>query len=223
MKNINIYLIIGLLFILYLNMFSLREGFQNKSKQIILLGDSIFDNEKYVPENKSIESLLKERIGSVTVVAKTGSRVTNMDGQFNKIIKNDHFNSKDVYMFISVGGNDILTDRWPGLDSVGYSSEKNLERLFKNYTDNVLRIKNKFPEANIILSTIYFPTDKIYQQYYKNIKEWNKLVKDFGKKNNLSLLEVDQLLKSPEDFAHGIEPSVKGGELIVNGIMTKIK
>ena len=222
MRYRNLYLFIILLFILYCNMFSLHEGFQGRSKQIILLGDSIFDNEKYVPENKSIESLLKERKDSVMVVAKTGSKVTNLDGQFNKILKSDHFNSKDVYMFISVGGNDILTDRWPQLDSVGYSSDENLKRLFKNYSDNILRLKNRFPEARLFLSTIYFPTDKIYHKYYKNIKRWNTMVRDFGKKYNISLFEVDQLLKSPDDFTNGIEPSVKGSKIIVSAIEKKM-
>jgi hypothetical protein len=86
---------------------SLKEGLTNNDK-VILMGDSVLNNSNYVPLDKSVINILKTKTNNILNVAKDGATINDLYEQLDKIPMD--FNRADTYVFISVGGNDILNE-----------------------------------------------------------------------------------------------------------------
>ena len=76
-----------------------------KAKHIVLIGDSIFDNDYYVNEGESVVELLQrtlEHDDKVTLLAKDGDVTASVT---NQLIQ---FPNDATHVFVSCGGNDAL-------------------------------------------------------------------------------------------------------------------
>ena len=85
---------------------SLKEGLTNDN-YVILMGDSVLNNANYVPEGKSVVDILKTKLSNVLNVSKDGATISDLYGQLDKIPTK--LNKAETYIFISAGGNDILS------------------------------------------------------------------------------------------------------------------
>ena len=84
------------------------EPFNSDKQSFVLLGDSILKNDAYVSDGKSVENLLVERTnGKTTCLAIDHSKIVDIYSQVDKIP--DNLNSNLTTVFLSAGGNDILT------------------------------------------------------------------------------------------------------------------
>ncbi|QGZ38187.1 GDSL-like lipase/acylhydrolase family protein [Pseudoduganella flava] len=75
---------------------------------VVLLGDSVFDNARYVPQNSEVQAHLRERLGAVhrvTLLAQDGAVLANVPGQL-KAIKG--LAQPPSHLVISAGGNNVL-------------------------------------------------------------------------------------------------------------------
>ena len=74
--------------------------------------------------------------------------------------------------------------------------------------------------AKLVLFNVYYPPNK--SNYHSEIKKWNTNLDLEYKRNNknIHILNLAKLLKDPSDFVDDIEPSITGGEKIVNKIST---
>jgi hypothetical protein len=203
------YLLIGyfslsLLFIFIFNLtLNLKESMTNNDT-IVLIGDSILNNNMYVPIGKSVADNIKLIHGNNVIIgAKDGATIDTCYYQLNNII-----NSENYYLFISIGGNDILNNSYEKLNIDG-SDE--FEKIKKKYIDFINFIKKKYSKTKIYLLNLYFPTDEKYDKYKNIIIQWNKMISSISSEN---VLRLDNLLTSPSDFTHGIEPSAIGSEKI---------
>jgi hypothetical protein len=192
----------------------------SKVDNIIVLGDSIFKNNIYVDKNKSVEFLMHKNIDTnITFLAQDGATIDSVTNlQLSKIPRQTKHEL--TYMYLSVGGNDIL-------ESIFVFYDKNaIYEIIYDYQKLVQHLLNTFSHAFIKLCTIYYPVDKKYKKYHKIIKIWNNELKKLIAKHNtknLQLFETDKYLFSKKHFTHSIEPSDNGGKLLVKNIVNDIQ
>ena len=207
------FLFFGLFFFIYFNSFANRECFSNKLN-LIFLGDSIFKNDTYVSENKSVGDLLKKYYGSdiVKIYAEDGATIYDMPEQISSIKSKKKYNNNNTHIFVSFGGNDIIEN------FIDFVTGVTLEELFKDYKKGLFKLKTRLPDAKIHLATIYYPKDTPYYNYYNIIEAWNNKIMHYAKKNKLSVIRLDKFFKTQADFTHSIEPSFKGGNIILDRV-----
>ena len=189
------------------------ENFKS-SKKIILMGDSLFDNKKYV-KNDNVEEIIKNNKNiDLLFLARDDSVINNISEQKNKI--EETFNNENVDCFISIGGNDLL-NKYENNYNFNYQNgkEKELEIIWNKYEKTIIDLKkNKF---NIILLDVYFPPTM--SMYFDIIKKWNEKLYEFVENNNFKILKVSDLLKTKKDFIDKIEPSKIGSKNIAKAVM----
>jgi hypothetical protein len=222
MENFYLYIFILLCFIIavsYWNTYanSYKESFNSDKQNFILLGDSILKNDAYVSDGKSVENLLVERTnGKTTCLAVDHSKIVDIYSQVDKIP--DNLNSNLTTVFLSAGGNDILTHYVDqGNDSTDSSI---LGTMFAAYKKLIKSIQKKLPNANIVLLDIYYPDNMTYKQYHSIINEWNQMVYKYAAKNGISVLKISGVLTKPDDFSFGMEPSALGSRKLVDAILS---
>jgi len=201
-------------------MSSYIETFNSNKQTFILLGDSILKNDAYVSDGKSVDDLIKEKTNDKTIcLAVDHSKIDDVYSQIEKIPQN--LNTNNTTIFLSAGGNDILTHYVDQENDITDTSI--LTPLFSSYKNIIQNIKNKVPNANIILLDIYYPDSTSYKKYHSIISEWNNMIYNYASKpqNNIySVLKVSNILTKPDDFSFGIEPSAIGSQKIVDTILT---
>tara|TARA_Y100000992_G_scaffold300413_1_gene269031 strand:- start:1042 stop:1677 length:636 start_codon:yes stop_codon:yes gene_type:complete len=183
-----------------------KEG-MIENKKLILIGDSIFQNENYVEERESIEDLLQDK---ATVVAKDNAKILDVYDQLNFIPESENIETNVIV--VSAGGND--------LDYIykDLGKDENIDIIFNNYKELIMEI-NKKTKTQIVLSTIYYPTSKDYKPYLPIVKEWNQLVIDFANINNFGIFHLDKYVTKSSHFTQQIEPSKEGGKIIADKLL----
>jgi hypothetical protein len=194
-----------------------KEPFNSNKQSLVLLGDSILKNDAYVSDGKSVDILLKERINGKSIcLARDDSKIVDIYSQIEKI-PND-LNTNYTTIFLSVGGNDILTHY---VEQENNSKDSSiLKTIFSAYKKVIKSIRNKLPNANIVLLDIYYPDNIKYKQYHTIINEWNNMIYNYSNKNNCSVLKISGILTRPYDFSLGIEPSSIGSKKLVETILS---
>ena len=183
-----------------------KEGMM-VNKKLILIGDSIFQNENYVEDGESVEYLLQDK---ATVVAKDNAKILDVYDQINFIPESENLETNVI--IVSAGGND--------LDYIykDLGKDENLDNIFNNYKELIMEI-NKKTKTQIVLSTIYYPTSKDYKPYLPIVKEWNKLVIDFANINNFGIFHLDKYVTKSSHFTQQIEPSKEGSKIIADKLL----
>ena len=199
-----------IIYYLYWNSIINVEPFadKDKDKTIILLGDSILKNNKYVKDGQSVEDFLRQKmtkVNSVYCFAKDDSIIQDVYKQINRI-KID----RSSIIFLSIGGNNIL------------QGGESLSRIFKQYMELVDDIIKK-NDCKLILINLYYPTDIKYLKYYPSIQKWNEMLNIYVRDTKtvgqqIQVLDASAILTTPSDFTSEIEPSEIGGRKLANKI-----
>jgi lysophospholipase L1-like esterase len=196
------------------------ESFNSDKQTFILLGDSIFQNDAYVSDGKSVNNLLLERTNGKSIcLAVDHSKIVDIYDQVLKIP--DNLNSSSTTIFLSAGGNDILNHYVD--DNNDITNKTILGTIFAAYKNVIKSIKNKIPNANIVLLDIYYPENITYKQYHPIIKEWNEMIYNYAResKNNIKgVLKISGILTKSDDFTLGIEPSSIGSQKLIEAILS---
>jgi hypothetical protein len=204
--------------IIFVSYYNCTEGFSSNTKTYILLGDSILKNDAYVVNGNSVENILINRNANVQCYAQDHSKIVDIYSQIDRIPM--EFNSPNTLIFLSAGGNNILThyvDQNQDITDVSV-----LDSMFSSYKNLIKTIQIRVPNAKIILLDIYYPNSVTYRLYHNIIKEWNEMIYDFaGDLSNqiYSVMRISMYLTQNDDFSFGIEPSSVGGEKIANLIL----
>lgn len=219
MKNFYLYIFILLCFIIIVSYWNtyVKEGFNTDKQSFVLLGDSIFKNDAYVSNGKSVDELLIERTnGKTTCLAVDHSKIKDIYDQIDKIP--EYLNTSSTTLFLSVGGNDILSYYVEKTNDPSDTSF--LDTMFKSYQEVIKSIQKRFPNVNIVIVDIYYPDSSTYKKYHSIIHAWNTMIHDYARKNNLSLLKISRILTKPDDFSFGVEPSALGSGKLVDTILS---
>jgi len=190
----------------------LQEGLTNDDNStIILIGDSILNNTNYIlKEENSVPGLIKAKHSDTYVFAKDEAIISDCNAQIEEIPEAN--NTKDTYIFVSAGGNNILNNR-------NNISKEIVDSLFQQYSTLILSLKSKFPNTNIYLLNLYYPLDSTFKNLYVYIDQWNSLITEFAEKNGLKVIQTNKLLINNDDFTNSIEPSEQGGKKIADVIL----
>jgi hypothetical protein len=202
---------------------SFIESFSSNkiSRAIVLLGDSILKNNSYVPDGKAVDNILEERSLKndknieLYSLAENNSKIVDVYSQINKIPLD--INNKSTIIFLSSGGNDILSfyvDQQGDPTDTGF-----LNTMLAAYKKLIKSIQTRMDLCQIVLLDIYYPTSKQFAQYKPILEKWNSLIADYARENSFGLLQISQVVTSDDDFTLGIEPSEKGGEKIAQSIL----
>lgn len=194
---------------------SFIESFSS-NQTIVLLGDSILKNNSYVPDGKGVDNILQERSDkNVESIAENNSKIVDVYSQINKIPL--ELNNKTTTIFLSSGGNDILSfyvDQHGDTNDTGF-----LNTMMAAYKKLVKGIQTRMNLCQIVLLDIYYPTSNQFAQYKPILEKWNGLIAAYARENSLGLLQISQVVTSNDDFTLGIEPSEKGGQKIAQCIL----
>jgi hypothetical protein len=221
--------IIMLLFVLYISNFKVTNSFNDTftninekgtndngtNDNIVLIGDSILNNSAYVSQDKSVPDLLSKKMNGSTIYnfAKDGSTLNDCYTQLDKISL--ELNNSNTTIFLSCGGNNIL-------NNLGTRDVKSITNLFRQYSELIVSIKTRVPNASLYVLNLYYPTNGHYKSYYKTIEQWNTLLQDNASDLDYTLINLSSLLVLDEDFVYNIEPSFKGGQKIVDAISNTV-
>jgi hypothetical protein len=200
-----------------------KESFINK-KTIILLGDSLLNNSKYVPSGKSIYDLISiNNNTSINVInyAMDDASILNVYNQLNKI--SIDLNDSNTFIFLSIGGNDLLK-----IFSYSYSQsqsytdsdlDSDFYKMIEKYNVLVKSIESRLPFTNLILLTLFYPPDSnTFKDYYKYIEKWNNNIID----NYKNYIDLSTFINNENDVVETIEPSETGGKKIASRIYSYV-
>ncbi len=211
-NTISFLLIIIIFCCLFQNSTSI-ENLENNNA-VVLLGDSMYQNKKYVKREESVEYIIKKKVKKSIVLAKDNSMIEDLMEQYDKMPK--ELNNSNTYLFISIGGNDLLNSyEYNGVEIENYDV---LDKIFESYKDVVLRLYQK-TNCTIVLTDLYFIRGEDYKKYYLLINTWNNKLYSFCNENNFKLYKVSNLLIEKNQFINNIEPSFLGSKIIVDGII----
>jgi hypothetical protein len=216
--------IVGLLFIILLASFYSYYKFDHErerehfttDKNIVLLGDSILKNDSYVKQGKSVEDLIKEKQPNVSSFAKNNSSIVDIYEQLDRLPSD--LNKDSTIIFLSVGGNDIVTNYVDKETSV--ENKDPLNPMFSAYKKLVKSIQTKMDLSKLVLITVYYPTNMKFKQYKPILQEWNKLIDNYAREQNMEVVHIENMMVEPSDFSLSIEPSETGGIKIANNILS---
>jgi len=196
----------------------LIEKYTNQPISIILMGDSILDNSIYVEKSVGyyIEELISGSDDNLLCIAKDNSTIQNMIVEQLPQLNEDN-NNQQTYIFVSVGGNDILQKIV--YRNASQLSPDALNNIIANYEDCVMQLTTKMNKSNVILLTLYYPQSSYYRHFVPYLQEWNVHVKETSEKYNCSILDLSNFMTGTEDFSYDIEPSDIGGKKIADNIM----
>lgn len=190
-----------------------RETFATKTidntaeQTLILLGDSVLKNDDYVPPNENVQDVLRKSSPSSTGIfsfATDHAKINQVFEQIDNIPHNLNFPSTTV--FLSIGGNDLLSVQNPSLDP-----SKELKPMKSAYKTLLNALKEKLPDAQIVLLDVYFPQSTQYKNRYQLIEDWNAFLLGLGNEpGGPTILSISKLFTSPSDFTLDIEPSSEG-------------
>ncbi len=190
---------------------------------VVLLGDSIFDNQSYVqPGEPDVIQQLRERLPDgwrATLCAVDGNVTADIPRQLAGIPVDA------THLVISVGGNDAL-GQLNTLNEPAPSIAHALARLatiqdrfepsYRHMLDTVLA--RGLPTAVCTIYNGAFP-DPSYQRVASfGVTSWDDTIIRSAITHGLPILELRLICAEPTDYANPIEPSARGGAKIARAI-----
>lgn len=189
---------------------------------VVLLGDSIFDNERYTAGGPAVIRQVRSRLPAgwqATLLAIDGSVADDVPRQAGRIP------SDATHLVLSVGGNDAL--RESSIIETRVSSVGQALGLLANIADafgrSYLRAVEACAERGLPLSvcTIYngcFP-DAVFQRVVcVALMVFNDVILRTAIERALPVIDLRAVCATPADYANPIEPSSIGGEKIARAI-----
>lgn len=194
---------------------------------IVLLGDSVFDNCRYVPLGYDVEHQLRRLLGSdwaCDVLAEDGATTCGIVDQLAKVP------SSATHLVLSVGGNDALA-LLGLLDTPVKSSQQAFELLFAavekfsyDYRQAVRRCLRL--DKPMIICTIYqgnFSDERVKQTTSVALTAFNDAIYRAAGDYDISVMELRSVCDDASDFVEMIEPSRTGGKKIAQAIANAVK
>jgi lysophospholipase L1-like esterase len=192
---------------------------------IVLIGDSIFDNAAYVSGGPDVVTQLRRFLpagSSATLLAIDGAIINEVLSQLRNIPRDA------THLILSVGGNDVLahTDL---LDRRASSSAQVLGWL----ADAVEEFEERYRQLLITLMRLRLPLT-VCTIYNGNLEPsieriaatalavFNDAILRLAAEHSVQVIELRLVCTEPGDYANPIEPSVAGGAKIARAIVRAV-
>ena len=195
-------------------------------KNVVLLGDSIFDNKSYVSSGPDVVDQLKGDLPSgwtATLVARDGSTTVDIKSQL-KAIPQDA-----THLVVSVGGNNALGEKAMIEESA---------RSVAEVLDKLAKIKAEFAKSygamldGVLARKLPAAVCTIYEARYQDpttrqiagagLTVFNDVIMREAFARGMPVIDLRLVFDEDADYANDIEPSVKGGAKIARVIATLV-
>ncbi len=182
---------------------------QNESKKILFFGDSITAGYG-LDEEQAFPALIQERIDSLGWNFNAVNAGLSGETSAGGLRRVDWMLRQDFSIFVlELGGNDGLR----GIDLE--STKKNLEEIIE-------KVRNKKPDAKIILTGMQVPPN-LGPDYTSQFKE---MYPEIAEEKNVTLIPflLEEVGGNPElNQADGIHPTAKGHKIIAETVWETLK
>ena len=197
------------------------SGRPMNTPHLVLLGDSIFDNARYVPEGPPVIEQVREVLKPdwlATLVARDGDVVADLARQMTLIPANA------THLVVSIGGNDALSSEAvlsaPArsvIDALGHLAE--MRRRFQDAYRAMLGQLRHF-RLKTAVCTIYDAVPGLTPELQTALAIFNDTITREAKAAAMPVIDLRQVCVAPSDFSaiSPIEPSVAGGWKIAQAI-----
>ena len=194
---------------------------------VVLLGDSIFDNQAYVAPGPDVVTQLRRKLGAgwkATLLAIDGD-VT--EGVWRRQLAQVPQDAS--HLVVSVGGNDAL--RSAGLL---HEPARSMADAMTRLADTKDRFAAEYRQMAQALAARQLPTalctiyDANYPPPYSRLvvtglAVFNDVITRAAAARRFGLIDLRLICDEPGDYANPIEPSVQGGEKITGVIAAMVQ
>ena len=199
-------------------------------RSVVLLGDSIFDNQVYVePGGKCVAEHLRDRLSggwNVELRAVDGAVVTDVRGQLY-----GHPLPENAHLVLSAGGNDALghIDLLEG-EGAGRPFAQVLREVygirqtFRTAYDKLLELVTGMGRP-VTVCTVYNPAydDEEAQRLAETgLAFFNDVIMEETHRRGLSVIDLRHVCAERACFANPIEPGDLGGKRIAEAIARRV-
>ncbi len=194
---------------------------QREKYKILLVGDSVFDNVPYVDEGKDTVSALKRELSSIATVDSVAvDGYTTIEVLFQLVEGVLKDKPKYDFIFLSIGGNDLLVNQEVYLDpSIGPENKLDfLDKVGKRFNTIYSTLREMSDHVYWLgVYTPHFAPNMFDEDYIRLAKQ---AIQDVNRRFRLGvspkyMLSTSSILNKPEDFTQVIEPSAIGSEKLV--------
>ena len=193
---------------------------------VVLLGDSIFDNKSYVGSGPDVIAQLKGDLPpgwTATLAARDGSTSADIAGQLKAMPANA------THLVVSAGGNDALQEK-ALIEESARSVAEVLDKLAKikaafakSYAamlDGVLA--RKLPAAVCTVYEARYPDPATRKIAAAGLSLFNDVITRAAFTRGLPVIDLRLIIDADSDYANEIEPSVTGGAKIARVAATLV-
>ena len=197
-------------------------------KHICLVGDSIFDNDEYIPGEPGVIEQLRRSIPknwSAFKVAVDGDCIEDVPNQLENVP------THTTDLVVSIGGNDLMKFRHllaqvaqgAKLEDLIASPLTDFEIAYGWMLDRVLE-KGATVTACTIYTAIPFKEPEMRAYAPSAIGAFNMLILRIAEARKIPVIRLDLLCADDKDFSEmsPIEPSSQGGQKIVDAILETV-
>lgn len=190
---------------------------------LVLLGDSVFDNQSYVPGKRAVIDHLRASIApaeTVSLLAVDGDLSRHLPGQLKRLPPDA------THLAISVGGNDAL-ECLPILDrpvsgvmeALGYLSQ--IQGHFARHYTEAMEAVSRLNLPTTVC-TIYDDVPGLGAPLKTALSLFNDVIVRTALRHGFSVLDLREWLTEPTDFSpkSPIEPSDVGGMKLAQALLS---
>jgi lysophospholipase L1-like esterase len=187
---------------------------------LILLGDSIFDNGRYVPGEPDVVRQVQAALPDgwqATLLAVDGATTGSLASQLTRLPRDA------THLVISMGGNDAL-----GASHILYAQVPNVAEAVRRLGEAQARFAADYEAAleralatglPTAICTIYDTPPRPEQAIIRTaLALFNDMITRAAFKRGLPLIDLRLLLNEEADYANPIEPSAQGGAKMADAI-----
>ncbi len=188
---------------------------------VVLLGDSIFDNAAYVAGGPDVVAQLRRALPSgwtASLLAIDGATISDVPAQVKRVPRDA------THLVVSAGGNDALA-HFDLLDRRATSSAQVLgwladaveefERRYRAMLGVVTARRLPVTVCTIYNGNLEPPVRRIARTA---LATFNDAILRTSAEHSVATIELRLVCTEPGDYANPIEPSVAGGEKIARAI-----
>jgi len=187
---------------------------------LVLLGDSIFDNARYVPGEpdvvRQVQAVLPQG-WQATLRAVDGATTSSLPSQMARLP------SDATHLVVSMGGNDALGVSHILHDRAGHVAEAVMKlgeaqaRFAASYEAALAAVLKAAPPTAIC--TLYQTPTRAAQPINRTaLSLFNDVISRAAFSRGLPLIDLRLLSDEDADYANPIEPSAQGGEKMARAI-----
>jgi hypothetical protein len=194
------------------------------TRHVVLLGDSIFDNKRYVGDGPDVIEQLKSDLPSGWTASSNaidGSTALDIASQLERLPPGA------TNLVVSIGGNDALRHK-EFLDETASSVAEVLYKLggfgdeFQQNYQTMLDglVATKLPVAVCTIDEARFEAPDAHRIAATALSVFNDVITREAFARGIPLIDLRLIITENDDYANDIEPSVKGGAKIARAIST---